>query len=116
MDFIQKNSARNIVKNMNLGEPIDLHLKFPSASDEAIDLLKKLLAFNPNKRIKVDEAMNHPYLRHVHESMDAVKPTTPFVADFEKQWGPVIPKEELQKLFLSECIHYPLDNEKVSKE
>ena len=72
--------------------------------------------------------MNHPYLRHVHESMDAVKPTTSFVADFEEQydeflekemmnrWGPVIPKEELQKLFLSECIHYPLDNEKVSKE
>ena len=42
--------------------------------------------------------MNHPYLRHVHESMDAVKPTTPFVADFEKQYDEFLEKEMMNSL------------------
>jgi len=47
------------------------------ATPDAIDLLKKLLRFNPNKRISVDEALEHPYFRALHseknkQSADAV--------------------------------------------
>jgi len=34
----------------------------PTASEEAIDLISKLLHFNPNKRISIDEALRHPFL------------------------------------------------------
>jgi len=34
----------------------------PNASDEAIDLISKLLSFNPSKRISIDEALRHPFL------------------------------------------------------
>lgn len=30
---------------------------------DAIDLLKKMLVFNPNKRITVDEALKHPFIK-----------------------------------------------------
>eukprot|EP00758_Cryptobia_borreli_P011652 Tbor_TRINITY_DN5680_c0_g2::TRINITY_DN5680_c0_g2_i1::g.9023::m.9023/K04371/MAPK1_3; mitogen-activated protein kinase 1/3 len=33
----------------------------PEAGEDAIDLLSKLLAFNPNTRITADEALRHPY-------------------------------------------------------
>ena len=36
------------------------------ASANAVDLLKKMLKFNPNKRISVDEAMQHSYLKALH--------------------------------------------------
>ena len=35
--------------------------RFPTASPAAIDLLTKLLSFNPKKRISVYEAIQHEY-------------------------------------------------------
>jgi mitogen-activated protein kinase 15 len=35
---------------------------FPTASDEALDLMKNLLHFNPNKRLTAAEALKHPYV------------------------------------------------------
>jgi len=35
-------------------KPKDL---FPNASDEALDFIKKLLVFNPNKRMSADQAL-----------------------------------------------------------
>lgn len=39
----------------------------PSASQPALDLLERLLAFNPGKRITVEDALEHPYV-HAHHS------------------------------------------------
>lgn len=41
---------------------------FPKASDECIDLLKKLLRFNPTKRLTAEEALNHPYVARFHDA------------------------------------------------
>ncbi|VDD76930.1 unnamed protein product [Mesocestoides corti] len=38
----------------------------------ALDLLDRLLAFNPSSRISVEEALQHPYLRSFYEPKDEV--------------------------------------------
>ncbi|CAN0310850.1 unnamed protein product, partial [Discosporangium mesarthrocarpum] len=38
----------------------------PQTSGLALDLLSKMLVFNPAKRITVGEALEHPYLRDLH--------------------------------------------------
>jgi serine/threonine protein kinase len=38
----------------------------------AIDLLNKLLEFDPSKRIDVEEALGHPYLSAYHDEDDEV--------------------------------------------
>ena len=38
---------------------------FPSANPLALDLLEKMLAFNPSNRITVEEALKHPYMEPV---------------------------------------------------
>jgi len=43
---------------------------FPSASDEALDLIKNLLIFNPNKRLTADQALKHPYVAQFHNPDD----------------------------------------------
>lgn len=42
--------------------------KYPGAGKEAIDLLNKMLLFNPFFRVKVDEALAHPYFDQVKQS------------------------------------------------
>ena len=46
----------------------DLTQRFPGCRGSeiglhALDLLRRMLAFNPRKRIGVDEALQHPFLR-----------------------------------------------------
>ncbi|NXU55463.1 MK15 kinase, partial [Turnix velox] len=38
----------------------------PSTPSPALDLLKKLLVFNPRKRLTAEEALKHPYVRRFH--------------------------------------------------
>ncbi|XP_064625084.1 extracellular signal-regulated kinase 2-like isoform X2 [Lineus longissimus] len=42
----------------------------PNAPDDAIDLLKKLVYFNPDKRITAEEALRHPYVARFHNKAD----------------------------------------------
>lgn len=43
------------------------------ANPLAIDLLNKLLEFDPAKRITVEEALAHPYLSAYHDVDDEVR-------------------------------------------
>lgn len=38
----------------------------------ALDLLDKMLTFNPHKRISVEEALAHPYLEQYYDPSDEV--------------------------------------------
>lgn len=38
----------------------------------ALDLLDRMLTFNPNKRITVEEALAHPYLEQYYDPTDEV--------------------------------------------
>ena len=37
--------------------------KIKGASEEAVNLLKRMLAFEPEQRITVKEALEHPYMQ-----------------------------------------------------
>jgi len=39
----------------------------------ALDLLDKMLTFNPHKRIEVEQALAHPYLEQYYDPSDEVK-------------------------------------------
>ncbi len=59
-----KKLIKNLPKNKKNGK--DFSKIFSFADDLAIDLLKKLLIFDPDKRITVNEALSHPYLADLH--------------------------------------------------
>ena len=40
---------------------------FPDASALAIDLMERMLQFNPARRITVEDALAHPYLAQLHD-------------------------------------------------
>ncbi len=43
-------------------KPKDFNTVFKGANPEAIDLMRKMLMFDPVKRITVDDALKHPYM------------------------------------------------------
>ena len=43
---------------------------FPSASEEALDMIKNLLVFNPGKRLSAEQALQHPYVAQFHNPDD----------------------------------------------
>lgn len=45
---------------------------YPNADPNALDLLDKMLTFNPHKRIVVENALAHPYLEQYYDPADEV--------------------------------------------
>ena len=78
---IQNEISRNYVKKLPKKKGKDLRLVFPEANPlgrpsfpkmKAIDLMKKMLVFDPFKRITVNEALEHPYLKELHSPEEEV--------------------------------------------
>ncbi|KAI5954233.1 tmk1 [Candida jiufengensis] len=91
LEIIKSKRAKNFLKSLptrhkiNFMEFCEQHplrkLKLQNVSTEinplCIDLLEKMMLFNPEKRITVDEALKHPYLANYHDPLD--EPTTTLI-------------------------------------
>ncbi|KAJ0403808.1 hypothetical protein P43SY_003905 [Pythium insidiosum] len=75
--------VKQYLRKLPKKEPRDLREMFPGAPVESLDLLKRMLAFNPDCRLSVDEALNHPFLAPVRRPQAETLETNPFGMEFE---------------------------------
>nr|AAS55115.1 mitogen activated protein kinase 4 [Tetrahymena thermophila] len=66
IESLESQLAWNIISSINVQKKKTFHQMFPGASEEAIDLIKKLLCFNPKNRLTVEQALEHPYVKDFH--------------------------------------------------
>jgi len=64
--MIPYDEYRKFIRELPKREPRQFDKIFSKAPKEALDLLKKMLTFDFNKRITVEEALKHPYLSDLH--------------------------------------------------
>jgi len=75
---------------------------YPKANPLALDLLSRLLAFDPAQRIVVEQALAHPYLAAYHDEDD--EPVHPRFFDFS--FERVYSMEEMKKLIAQEVMSF----------
>jgi len=80
------------------------HEMYPKASDEAIDLLEKMLVFNPMNRIKTKEILAHKYFEDIKDSSKEKK--ADFKLNLEVDKAQEIDREKLIELFKKEIEYY----------
>ncbi|SMN21632.1 similar to Saccharomyces cerevisiae YLR113W HOG1 Mitogen-activated protein kinase involved in osmoregulation [Maudiozyma saulgeensis] len=61
-------------------DPVSFSQRFKNVEPDAVDLLEKMLVFDPKKRITAADALSHPYLAPYHD------PTDEPVADAKFDW------------------------------
>lgn len=77
---LKSKQGAEYVKSLGEFERVNLQRYYPEATEAALDLLDKMLVFNPSKRITVEEALKHPYFDSLHDSED--EPQAPGIFNF----------------------------------
>lgn len=72
--------AQDYIRSLPIKPRIQFSTLYPTANPLALDLLSKLLCFDPAKRISCEEALKHPYLAVWHDEGD--EPVCPKTFDF----------------------------------
>jgi mitogen-activated protein kinase 7 len=80
---IGSSRAQEYVRNLPYMAKKFFQTLFPNANPDALDLLDRMLAFDPSSRVSVEEALQHPYLKIWHDETDEPDCPTTFNFDFE---------------------------------
>lgn len=80
---ISNDKALEYIKGLKKCPKVPFSTLYPKATPAALDLMEKLLKFNPANRISVDQALAHPYFKGLHNPKYEPVCTVPFNFDFE---------------------------------
>lgn len=81
MGFVTSEKARRYLRSLSRCPRSDLRQLYPHADPQALDLLGRMLVFDPAKRISVQEALAHPWLAALHDESDEPVAEVPFTFD-----------------------------------
>lgn len=105
-DFMQKiseESGREYIESLPPVENPTLRDILENIDPLAIDLLEKMLEWDPEKRISAEEALEHPYLQDYYEPSEEQEEPQMFEQKYEDQDFPV---EQWKELIYDEVINF----------
>lgn len=102
---VRNEKARRYLSSMRKKETISFSQKFPNADPLALDLLQRLLAFDPKDRPTAEQALAHPYFKGLAkvEREPSCQPITKMEFEFERRR---VTKEDIRELIFREILEY----------
>ncbi|GAB2285134.1 Mitogen-activated protein kinase 1 [Dionaea muscipula] len=104
--FLKNEDARRFIQQLPTNPRQPLAAVFPHISPLAIDLVERMLTFDPTRRITVEEALAHPYLTRLHDIADEPVCPVPFSFEFEQQ---ALGEEEMKEMIYQEALSRNLE-------
>lgn len=104
ISFISDSQAESYIQIFSNKKGINFEDKYPNSSQESIDLLLKMLWFNPYFRITVDEWLNHPFFGSVRDLDKEL--TAPEEIGFSFETEGDLSEDRLRKLLLEEVDYF----------
>ncbi|KAF1873009.1 hypothetical protein Lal_00016127 [Lupinus albus] len=105
LGFLNEN-AKRYIRQLPIYHRQSFQKKFPQVHPAAIDLVEKMLTFDPRKRITVEDALAHPYLTSLHDISDEPVCMSPFSFDFEQY---ALTEEQMKELIYREALAFNLE-------
>ena len=65
---INNDRARNFIQNLPDADGSAFEKLFAGVNSQGVDLLRKMLTFNPHERITCDDALSHNYILYLHDT------------------------------------------------
>jgi serine/threonine protein kinase len=108
LNFITNSQAKEFVMKLPKRTKQQFSALFPKANPVALDLLSKLLVFNPNKRYTVEQCIGHPYFEGLHNPDEEPLANNPFDWSFDDI---ELTKENIQSMIYEEALKFHPDDE-----
>ncbi|KAG5037285.1 hypothetical protein AAZX31_07G096800 [Glycine max] len=103
---IRNEKARRYLASMPKKQPIPFSKKFPNADPLGLNLLERLLAFDPKDRPAAEEALRDPYfhgLSNVDREPSSTQPISKLEFEFERR---KLAKDDVRELIYREILEY----------
>lgn len=101
-DIVGSEDAIEYVKRLRYRPVAPFRTIYPNANPLAIDLLEKLLVFNPAKRISAAGALAHAYFHDFHNESNEPN-CAPFDDSFEEEF---VTKKSLKQMCFEEILNW----------
>ncbi|XP_057977987.1 mitogen-activated protein kinase homolog NTF3-like [Malania oleifera] len=100
--FIDNPKARTFISSFPYSKGIPFVQLFPEADPLAIDLLERMLVFDPSKRITAADALQHPYMFDLYDT--SCDPPAP--APLNLQINENLGERVMREIMWREMLHY----------
>ncbi|KAI3807334.1 hypothetical protein L1987_23260 [Smallanthus sonchifolius] len=102
IEFIDNQKARKYIQSLPFSSGTSFADLYPEAQPSAIDLLEKMLVFDPSKRISVSEALQHPYMSALYSSDMDPPVEVPVDLEIDEELG----EDVIREMIWNEMLHY----------
>lgn len=107
LTFVSDDKALEYLKSFPKKTKKKFSDMFSAASGDALDFLEKTLQFNPDKRISIDECLEHPLFSEVRDKSVEVFDVKELTFGFEDE--EIDTEARLRELFVKEIKYYHPD-------